>query len=101
MRGQPQEGASVILRKRYSKSFNWRASAVEFLADFLTVVSLPSVARPWTIICVVGSLYLPLSFCIYHYRILATMAQSGAGIQELMAAETRASQIVAEARMGE
>jgi hypothetical protein len=26
---------------------------------------------------------------------------SGAGIQELMAAETRASQIVAEARMGE
>ncbi|KAL3928856.1 MAG: hypothetical protein SGBAC_012463 [Bacillariaceae sp.] len=28
------------------------------------------------------------------------MAQSGAGIQELMAAETRASQIVAEARMG-
>ena len=29
------------------------------------------------------------------------MAQSGAGIQELMAAETRASQIVAEARMGE
>ena len=29
------------------------------------------------------------------------MAQTGAGIQELMAAETRASQIVAEARMGE
>lgn len=29
-----------------------------------------------------------------------TMAQTGAGIQELMAAETRASQIVAEARMG-
>jgi hypothetical protein len=28
------------------------------------------------------------------------MAQTGAGIQELMAAETRASQIVAEARMG-
>eukprot|EP00339_Tiarina_fusa_P028753 CAMPEP_0117026180 /NCGR_PEP_ID=MMETSP0472-20121206/19273_1 /TAXON_ID=693140 ORGANISM="Tiarina fusus, Strain LIS" /NCGR_SAMPLE_ID=MMETSP0472 /ASSEMBLY_ACC=CAM_ASM_000603 /LENGTH=128 /DNA_ID=CAMNT_0004733117 /DNA_START=58 /DNA_END=444 /DNA_ORIENTATION=+ len=28
------------------------------------------------------------------------MASSGAGIQELMAAETRASQIVAEARMG-
>ena len=28
-------------------------------------------------------------------------AQTGAGIQELMAAETRASQIVAEARMGE
>jgi hypothetical protein len=28
-------------------------------------------------------------------------SQSGAGIQELMAAETRASQIVAEARMGE
>lgn len=27
-------------------------------------------------------------------------AQTGAGIQELMAAETRASQIVAEARMG-
>jgi hypothetical protein len=27
--------------------------------------------------------------------------QSGTGIQELMAAETRASQIVAEARMGE
>lgn len=27
--------------------------------------------------------------------------QSGSGIQELMAAETRASQIVAEARMGE
>ena len=26
---------------------------------------------------------------------------TGAGIQELMAAETRASQIVAEARMGE
>jgi len=28
-------------------------------------------------------------------------ANTGAGIQELMAAETRASQIVAEARMGE
>jgi hypothetical protein len=28
-------------------------------------------------------------------------ASTGAGIQELMAAETRASQIVAEARMGE
>ena len=27
--------------------------------------------------------------------------QSGTGIQELMAAETRASQIVAEARIGE
>jgi len=27
-------------------------------------------------------------------------AQTGAGIQELMAAETRASQIVAEARIG-
>jgi hypothetical protein len=27
-------------------------------------------------------------------------AQTGVGIQELMAAETRASQIVAEARMG-
>jgi len=27
--------------------------------------------------------------------------QSGSGIQELMAAETRASQIVAEARIGE
>jgi hypothetical protein len=29
------------------------------------------------------------------------MADSGTGIQELMAAETRASQIVAEARIGE
>jgi hypothetical protein len=29
------------------------------------------------------------------------MAESGSGIQELMAAETRASQIVAEARTGE
>jgi len=29
------------------------------------------------------------------------MAESGTGIQELMAAETRASQIVAEARIGE
>jgi hypothetical protein len=28
------------------------------------------------------------------------MADSGTGIQELMAAETRASQIVAEARIG-
>jgi hypothetical protein len=28
------------------------------------------------------------------------MAESGTGIQELMAAETRASQIVAEARIG-
>jgi hypothetical protein len=31
----------------------------------------------------------------------ATMSTSGSGIQELMAAETRASQIVAEARIGE
>jgi len=29
------------------------------------------------------------------------MADTGTGIQELMAAETRASQIVAEARIGE
>jgi hypothetical protein len=40
----------------------------------------------------------PLSF--YHPTII-TMADSGTGIQELMAAETRASQIVAEARIGE
>lgn len=33
-----------------------------------------------------------------HQSIMS--AQTGAGIQELMAAETRASQIVAEARMG-
>jgi hypothetical protein len=36
-----------------------------------------------------------------HQNISFTMAESGTGIQELMAAETRASQIVAEARIGE
>lgn len=35
------------------------------------------------------------------FFIASTMAESGTGIQELMAAETRASQIVAEARIGE
>jgi len=32
--------------------------------------------------------------------VVLTMADSGTGIKELMAAETRASQIVAEARIG-
>ena len=32
---------------------------------------------------------------------MSSSMQSGSGIQELMAAETRASQIVAEARVGE
>jgi hypothetical protein len=41
-------------------------------------------------------------FIPFHpFQRLTMSANTGAGIQELMAAETRASQIVAEARMGE
>jgi UDP-N-acetylglucosamine 2-epimerase len=38
---------------------------------------------------------------VFSYHSTITMTDSGTGIQELMAAETRASQIVAEARIGE
>lgn len=46
-----------------------------------------------------------LSFSLFNYYYsnyyyILTMADTGTGIQELMAAETRASQIVAEARIG-
>jgi hypothetical protein len=37
---------------------------------------------------------------IGEYKIKTKTMSNGAGIQELMAAETRASQIVAEARIG-
>ena len=47
--------------------------------------------------------YIVASYLPQHFSKLKKKnnMSSGAGIQELMAAETRASQIVAEARMGE